>query len=75
VYEEQVIPRRDPGGREYFWIGGRVIDYGDVKSSDKQAIDAGFISVTALALEPTSTDHVALASDVAGPHSIRPDDP
>ena len=31
VYEERVIPRLDPGGREYFWIGGRVIDYGDVR--------------------------------------------
>ncbi|HMI92435.1 MAG TPA: 5'/3'-nucleotidase SurE [Polyangiales bacterium] len=74
VYEEAVIPRRDPGGREYFWIGGRVIDYGEVAGSDKQAVDAGFISVTPLALEPTSSDHIALASDVAGPHSAGPDE-
>ena len=75
VYEEQVIPRRDPGGREYFWSGGRVIDYGDVASSDTKAGDAGFLSVTPLALEPTSSDHIALAREVAGPHSVGPDAP
>jgi len=74
VYEEEVIPRRDPGGREYFWIGGRVIDYGDVAGSDKKAVDSGFISVTPLALEPTSSDHIALASDVAGPHGAGPEE-
>ena len=73
VYEEEVVPRLDPGGREYFWIGGRVIDYGEVPSSDKKAVDAGFISVTPLALEPTSSDHIALAQGVAGPTSVGPD--
>jgi 5'-nucleotidase len=70
VYEEQVIPRLDPGGREYFWIGGRVIDYGDVRGSDKKAVDSGYVSVTALALEATSSEHIALASEVAGPNAI-----
>lgn len=70
VYEEQVIPRLDPGGREYFWIGGRVIDYGDVGGSDKKAVDSGYVSVTALALEATSSEHIALATEVAGPHAI-----
>jgi len=69
VYEEQVIPRMDPGGREYFWIGGKVIDYGEVPGSDKQAVDAGFVSVTPLALEPTSSEHVEIATLVAGPRA------
>lgn len=69
VYEEQVIPRTDPGGREYFWIGGRVTDYGEVPGSDKQAVDEGFISVTPLALEPTSVAHHSVAVHVAGPHA------
>src|SRR5262245_57589539 len=50
VFEENVIPRFDPGGREYFWIGGRVSDYGQVAGSDKLAIDEGYVSVTPLAL-------------------------
>jgi len=65
IYEEQVIPRRDPGGREYFWIGGKVIDYGDVSGSDKQAIDEGYCSVTPLALEPTQPAHLGIADHVA----------
>lgn len=65
IYEEQVIPRRDPGGREYFWIGGTVIDYGDVTGSDKQAVDEGYCSVTPLALEPTQDAHLGIAEDVA----------
>lgn len=67
VYEEKVIPRLDPGGREYFWIGGRVIDYGEVLGSDKRSVDEGYVSVTPLALEPTESQHAHLALHVAGP--------
>jgi 5'-nucleotidase len=70
VYEEQVIPRMDPGGREYFWIGGKVIDYGEVPGSDKKAVDEGFVSVTPLALEPTSPAHLDLAEQVAGAGAV-----
>lgn len=69
IYEEQVIPRVDPGGREYFWIGGKVIDYGEVAGSDKLAVDQGYVSVTPLALEPTSPDHLHVAEHVAGPNA------
>ncbi len=66
VYEERVIPRFDPGGREYFWIGGRVIDYGEVRGSDKQTVDEGYVSVTPLALEATARDNENIAARVAG---------
>jgi 5'-nucleotidase len=69
VYEEKVIPRTDPGGREYFWIGGKVIDYGEVAGSDKKAVDEGYVSVTPLALEPTSPEHLGVAAQVAGPRA------
>lgn len=66
IYEEAVIPRLDPGGKEYFWIGGKVIDYGEVTGSDKKAVDEGYVSVTPLALEPTSSEHFSAANHVAG---------
>jgi 5'-nucleotidase len=66
VYEEKVIPRIDPGGREYFWIGGQVIDYGEVAGSDKRTVDDGYASVTPLALEPTEPAHIGIATLVAG---------
>lgn len=66
IYEERVIPRLDPGGREYFWIGGEVTDYGEVAGSDKQHVDDGYVTVTALALEATADHHFELANWVAG---------
>lgn len=66
VYEENVIPRRDPGGREYFWIGGRPKDDGQVDNSDAKAIADGYVSVTPLQLEVTKTEHLSMAALVAG---------
>lgn len=69
IYEERVIPRLDPGGREYFWIGGKVVDYGDEAGSDKKYVDDGYVAVTALALEATAEQHLELARFVAGPRA------
>lgn len=66
IYEENVIPRRDPGGREYFWIGGRAKDSGQVENSDALAISEGFVSVTPVELEVTKADHIGMAAFVAG---------
>jgi 5'-nucleotidase len=66
VYEENVIPRRDPGGREYFWIGGRVTEGGEHEGTDAHAVALGYVSVTPLALEATHSDHWALATEVVG---------
>jgi 5'-nucleotidase len=65
IYEEHVIPRRDPGGREYFWIGGRVTETGDVQGTDAQAVREGFVALTALGLETTSDQHLETANYVA----------
>ncbi|MDD9971431.1 MAG: 5'/3'-nucleotidase SurE [Myxococcales bacterium] len=67
IYEENVIPRRDPGGREYFWLGGRVIDNGQIENSDAQAVAEGAVSVTPLRLEATLSDHFGLAAYLAEP--------
>jgi 5'-nucleotidase len=66
LYEEEVIPRTDPGGREYFWIGGKLIDDGQVEDSDAQAVRDGLVSVTPLELEVTKPEHLAMAAQVAG---------
>lgn len=62
IFEENVVPRRDPGGREYFWIGGRVTDSGAVENSDSEAVSLGYASVTPLELEVTKSSHLAFAS-------------
>lgn len=66
IYEEHVIPRRDPGGREYFWIGGRARDDGEVPNSDAAAVAEGFVSVTPLELQGTKAEHLEVAAHVAG---------
>ena len=65
VYEERVIPRFDPSGREYFWIGGRVTESDEPDGTDAHAVQTGYASVTPLALESTSLDHWMIATELA----------
>ncbi|MEY4582800.1 MAG: hypothetical protein RL701_7503 [Pseudomonadota bacterium] len=66
VYEEEcVIPRLDPNGREYFWIGGRVTEGEEAEGTDSHAVSLGYASITPLALESTSADHWAIAAQIA----------
>jgi 5'-nucleotidase len=66
LYEENVIPRRDPGGREYFWIGGRLTDSGERDGTDAHAVELGYVSITPLALEATHHAQLELAEQTAG---------
>jgi 5'-nucleotidase len=75
LHEEHVIPRRDPGGREYFWIGGRVTEGDEGDGTDAHAVSLGYASVTPLALETTSPEHWAIASETAGRDQFEGDTP
>lgn len=75
VYEEQVIPRVDPNGREYFWIGGRVMEGSEPEGTDAHAIALGYASITPLALESTSMEHWAIAAQIAQNMSLEGDMP
>jgi 5'-nucleotidase len=65
VYEERVIPRFDPNGREYFWIGGRVTEGVEREGTDAHAVSLGYASVTPLSLEATSAEHWTIAAQVS----------
>jgi 5'-nucleotidase len=65
VYEERVITRLDPNDREYFWIGGKVTEGGELEGTDAHAIRLGYASITALALEATHVEHQSVAAQVA----------
>ena len=65
LYEERVIPRVDPNGREYFWIGGRVTEGGESEGTDAHAVALGYVSLTPLALDSTNADQWEIASQVA----------
>ncbi|MGI6394087.1 MAG: 5'/3'-nucleotidase SurE [bacterium] len=46
LYSEDIIKRVDPRGAEYYWIGGSLHMFEDIKGSDCNAIKNGFISVS-----------------------------
>lgn len=62
VYADSLVRRQDPGGRDYFWIGGGVSTWSGGEDSDFMAVEAGYVSVTPLHLD--LTNH-ALLEEVA----------
>ena len=54
VYSDSLIRREDPGGREYFWIGGGVSSWSGGEDSDFRALEAGYVSITPLHLDLTN---------------------
>lgn len=59
-YGDIIVEKVDPRGKKYYWIGGDMANYEDIKSSDCNAVLAGYISITPLRVD--LTDYVALKS-------------
>ncbi|MBN8617246.1 MAG: 5'-nucleotidase SurE, partial [Deltaproteobacteria bacterium] len=80
-YEDEVDVRRDPRGREYFWIGGPNAFHDPSERSDTEAVDQGLVSITPLGLDATSSEHMELAAmaiagiEIAAPHPASNEDP
>ena len=53
VFKEIVIKRKDPMGREYFWLGGEIPEHKPEQDTDFTAVENGFVSITPLSLEVT----------------------
>lgn len=59
LYREGVDVRTDPRGREYYWIGGPGgVTHPPTTDTDTDATDAGFVSITPLALEMTDASRI-----------------
>ncbi len=54
VYDNSIQELLDPRGREYYWIGGGVPQWGSGKNTDIEAIQEGYISVTPVHLDLTN---------------------
>lgn len=54
VYSDTLLRREDPGGREYFWIGGGVSSWSGGEDSDFRALEAGYVSITPMHLDLTN---------------------
>jgi 5'-nucleotidase len=53
VYEDTLVRKVDPRGRDYYWIGGEDPVWRPVPGTDFHAVDAGFVSVTPMHLDLT----------------------
>jgi 5'-nucleotidase len=53
VYQDTLIKKVDPRGRDYYWIGGEDPVWEPRDGTDFSAIDSGFISVTPMRLDLT----------------------
>jgi 5'-nucleotidase len=53
VYEDALIARKDPRGRDYYWIGGAEPTWKPEPESDFLAVHEGHVSVTPLSLDLT----------------------
>ncbi len=53
IYREQLDRRKDPRGRDYFWIGGEAPGGIPEEGTDFGALKAGYVSITPLQLDLT----------------------
>jgi 5'-nucleotidase len=57
VYRDQLVERRDPRGRPYYWIGGEVpIGRHEEEGTDFWALAQGYVSITPLRPDLTARD-------------------
>jgi 5'-nucleotidase len=64
LYDDDVIYRSDPRGREYLWIGGTEVEHDRTDGTDTWAWEAGHIGVTPLSLDLSASEHAALVAAV-----------
>jgi 5'-nucleotidase len=61
-YRDELIRRKDPIGRDYFWIGGGPPGGVGEPGTDLHAVNAGYVSVTPVQLDLTNhelIEHIA----------------
>lgn len=57
-YAHRVVARRDPGGKEYFWLTGDLPKGIPEPGSDVEAVSQGFVSVTPLGMDLTHRQYL-----------------
>jgi 5'-nucleotidase len=57
-YGKDVIERRDPRNKKYYWIGGAFANYEDIPGSDCNEVSHGKISLTPIRLDLNAQDVV-----------------
>ena len=58
VYQDTLVRKVDPRGRDYYWIGGEDAIWQEREGSDFSAVAAGYVSVTPMRLDLTDEGSV-----------------
>lgn len=59
VYEDTLVKKVDPRGKDYYWIGGEDPVWRPLPGTDFHAVHEGMISVTPMRLDLTDGDAIA----------------
>lgn len=67
IYDEPVVEKVDPRGKQYYWIGGDELGYEDIDESDIVSVNDGYVSVTPIKLDLTDYGYLSkLCQDFNG---------
>jgi 5'-nucleotidase len=57
-WEEEFDARKDPRGRNYFWLTGKFVNYDKAKDHDEQALADNYISVVPVKSDLTAHEQL-----------------
>lgn len=66
VYNDIIVRKKDPRGKDYFWIGGGEPGWSTEANSDFAAVSAGFVSVTPLRIDLTDYQGMQALEELEG---------
>ena len=58
IYNDIIIRKKDPRGKDYFWIGGAEPGWNTGENTDFAAVSAGYVSITPLRLDFTDNEGI-----------------
>ena len=65
-WQEEFDKRRDPNGREYFWMAGNFVNFDSGEDNDEWAIANNYVSVVPCQFDMTAYDAIDFLNDEAG---------
>jgi len=63
VYDNSIVKKKDPRGKDYYWMGGEEIGFKNEPGTDFEAIGMGCVSVTPVKLDLTNHDAIRELKD------------
>ena len=63
-YQDEYLNRKDPMGRDYYWIKGKIIDQDKEVCSDSKAVNDGYISITPIHFQMTNESYFTKMEEI-----------